>query len=149
MAVSQTVSLRAARVRDEVAPGALLFGAAIPILFLHIKYQPGVRVPFGSTHLGLELSDVAVVVVGAAALLAGRRVGFARLRPGLPVWIAAAGLLIWILVRTQNLEHAVTAAKLEASVATLPAAKFKSEQVEPLDFEALNVNVWNAGNVFH
>ncbi len=94
-----------------MAPAALLLGAAIPILFLHIKYQPGVRVPLGSTHLGLELSDAAVVVVGAAALLAGLRSGFARLRPGLPVWIAASGLLIWILVRTQNLDHAVTAAK--------------------------------------
>jgi hypothetical protein len=111
VAVSQTVSLRAAQVREQVTPGALLLGAAIPILFLHIRFQPGVRVPLSSTHLGLELSDLAVVLVGAAALVTGVRTGFARLRPGLPVWIAGAGLLVWILVRTQTLEHAVTAAK--------------------------------------
>ena len=35
---------------------------AVPFLFLHIKYQPGVRVPLGSTHLGLEMSDLAVVL---------------------------------------------------------------------------------------
>jgi hypothetical protein len=98
-------------VREEVAPGALLLAAAIPILFLHIRFQPGVRVPLGSTHLGLELSDAAVVVVGVAALAVGLRDGFARLRAGLLVWIAAAGLLLWIVIRTQTLAHAVTAAK--------------------------------------
>src|SRR5919201_6173291 len=84
---------------------------AVPFLFLHIKYQPGVRVPLGSTHLGLELSDLAVVVVGLAALREGIRKGFAPLRPALPLWVAAAALLVWILVRSQSLTHAVTAAK--------------------------------------
>lgn len=111
MAVSETVSLRAAQVREEARPGALLFAAAIPILFLHIQYQPGVRVPLGSTHLGLELSDVAAVLVGVAGLWAGFRVGFDRLRPALPLWIASAALLLWILIRTQNLTHFVTTAK--------------------------------------
>jgi hypothetical protein len=111
VAVSETVSLRAAQVREEARPGALLYAAAIPILFLHIQYQPGVRVPLGSTHLGLELSDVAAVVVGIAGIWAGSRVGFERLRPALPLWIASAALLLWILVRTQTLDHGVTAAK--------------------------------------
>jgi hypothetical protein len=111
VAVSQTVSLRAAQARGELRPGALLFAAAIPVVFLHIEYQPGVRVPLGSTHLGLELSDLAVVAVGVAALVAGTRVGFARLRPGLPLWIAAAALLAWIGIRTQTLDHAVTTVK--------------------------------------
>jgi hypothetical protein len=111
MAVAERVSLGAAHVRDEARPGALVFAAAIPILFLHIKYQPGVRVPLGSTHLGLELSDASVVAVAIAALVSGVRAGFTRLRPALPLWLAAAALLVWILVRTQTLEHAVTAAK--------------------------------------
>jgi hypothetical protein len=84
---------------------------AVPFLFLHIKYQPGVRVPLGSTHLGLEMSDLAVVVVGLVALREGLRHGFAPLRPALALWLAAAGLLIWIFVRSQSLTHLVTATK--------------------------------------
>ena len=84
---------------------------AIPFLFLHVKFQPGVRVPLGSTHLGLELSDLAVLVVAVAALREGLRDGFARLRPSLWLWVAAALLLVWIFVRSQSLTHAVTAGK--------------------------------------
>ena len=84
---------------------------AIPFLFLHVKYQPGVRVPLGSTHLGLELSDLAVVVVALVALREGLRHGFARLRPALTLWVAAALLLVWIFARSQSLTHLVTAAK--------------------------------------
>ena len=84
---------------------------AVPFLFLHIKYQPGIRVPLGSTHLGLELSDLAVVVVAAVALREGLRDGFGRLRPALWLWVASGLLLVWIFVRSQSLAHAVTAAK--------------------------------------
>jgi O-antigen ligase len=84
---------------------------AIPFLFLHVKYQPGVRLPLGSTHLGLELSDLAVVVVGLVALRDGLHHGFARLRPSLSLWIASAFLLMWIFARSQSLTHVVTAAK--------------------------------------
>src|SRR5919204_304720 len=84
---------------------------AVPFLFLHIKYQPGVRVPLGSTHLGLEMSDLAVVVVALVALREGLRHGFGRLRPSLALWIASAALLIWIFARSQSLTHLVTATK--------------------------------------
>jgi O-antigen ligase len=84
---------------------------AIPFLFLHIKYQPGVRVPLGSTHVGIEASDVAVLVVAIVALRDGLRHGFGRLRPALWLWVAGALLLLWIFVRTQSLTHFVTAAK--------------------------------------
>jgi hypothetical protein len=84
---------------------------AIPFLFLHVKYQPGVRIPLGSTHLGFELSDLAVLVVAAAALREGLRDGFTRLRPSRWLWVAVAVLLAWIFIRSQSLTHAVTAAK--------------------------------------
>lgn len=84
---------------------------AVPFLFLHVKYQPGVRVPLGSTHLGLELSDLGVLVVALVALREGLRSGFGRLRPSLWLWISVALLLVWIFVRSQSLTHAVTAAK--------------------------------------
>lgn len=84
---------------------------AIPFLFLHIKFQPGVRVPLGSTHLGVEASDVAILVVAVVALREGLREGFGRLRPALALWVATALLLVWIFVRSQSLTHFVTAAK--------------------------------------
>src|SRR5919198_4679691 len=84
---------------------------AVPFLFLHIKYQPGVRVPLGSTHLGLELSDLAVLIVAALALREGLRAGFAPLRPALALWIASLALVLWIVVRSESLTHLVTATK--------------------------------------
>jgi hypothetical protein len=108
MAVAESLAVRA---RAELRLGAAVLAVAVPILFLHIKYQPGVRVPLGSTHLGLELSDLAVVVVALVALREGLRAGFAPLRPALALWISAAALLLWVFVRSQSLEHAVTAAK--------------------------------------
>jgi hypothetical protein len=112
VAVAETLAGRARAVaRSGITPGAFVLAIAVPILFLHIKYQLGVRVPLGSTHLGLELSDLAVVAVALAAAREGVRVGFAPLRPAQWVWISIVALLIWIFVRSQTLEHAVTAAK--------------------------------------
>src|SRR5881227_3110825 len=112
MAVAETLALRVRSVaRSGISPGPAALALAVPFLFLHIKYQPGVRVPLGSTHLGLELSDLAVVVVALTALREGMRHGFARLRPSLPLWLASAALLIWIFVRSQSLAHLVTAGK--------------------------------------
>jgi hypothetical protein len=112
VAVAETLAVRARAVaRSGIGLGAAVLAIAVPILFLHIEYQLGVRVPLGSTHLGLELSDLAVVGVAAAALREGTRAGFAPLRPALSLWIAAAALLAWIFIRSQTLEHAVTATK--------------------------------------
>src|SRR5437870_10072329 len=106
MAVAETLTLRARSVaRAGIGPGAAALSLAVPFLFLHIKYQPGVRVPLGSTHLGLELSDAAVVVVGLLALREGVRAGFAPLRPALPLWIASVALILWIFIRSGSLVH--------------------------------------------
>jgi hypothetical protein len=112
MAVAETLTLRArSMARAGFSPGAAALALAVPFLFLHIKYQPGVRVPLGSTHLGLELSDAAVVVVALVALREGVRAGFAPLRPALPLWIASVALILWIFIRSDSLVHLVTAAK--------------------------------------
>jgi len=83
----------------------------MPFLFLHIEYQLGVRVPLGSTHLGIEASDVAVLVVAAFALREGLRSGFAPLWPSFSLWVVSAALLVWILVRSESLDNVVTAVK--------------------------------------
>jgi O-antigen ligase len=110
--VAETLALRArAAARSGISPGAVALAVAVPFLFLHIKYQLGVRVPLGSTHLGVEASDVSVLVVAAFALREGLRSGFAPLRPAFSLWVVSAALLLWILVRSDSLEHLVTAAK--------------------------------------
>src|SRR5262245_17309817 len=78
---------------------------------IHVSYQPAFTVGLGSTSARLALSDLVVLAVGAAALVAGVRRGFAPLRAAIPLWAAAAAFLVWILVRTRSTEHLVTAGK--------------------------------------
>src|SRR3954470_14020216 len=113
----QRYSRRTVAVRLPVAPRALVLAAAIPLLFLHVSYQPGLSV--GSVDA--YLSDFAVLAVVLVALVEGVRTRFAPLRPGLPVWIAIACFLLWMLVEVglghhhaasyATHDHAVTAAK--------------------------------------
>jgi O-antigen ligase len=81
-----------------VSPGAIVLAAAIPILFLHVSYQPGLAVGFGSTTVNAYLSDFAVLAVVVAALAAGFRNGFAPLAAGRWLWIALALFLVWMVV---------------------------------------------------
>jgi O-antigen ligase len=104
-----------------VSPGALVLAAAIPVLFLHVHYQPGFGVRFGSTTLNAYLSDFAVLAVVVAALVSGVLGGFAPLARGRWLWLAIALFLVWMFVevaygRSHSSAyawhtHAVTAAK--------------------------------------
>jgi len=75
-----------------------VLAAAIPILFLHVSYQPGVAVGFGSTTINAYLSDFLVLAVVSAALVEGKRRGFAPLRPGRSLWLALALFIGWMFV---------------------------------------------------
>jgi O-antigen ligase len=81
-----------------VSPGAIVLAAAIPILFLHVSYQPGVAVGFGSTTVNAYLSDFAVLAVVIAAAVEGLRLGFFPLAAGRQLWIAIGLFLLWMLV---------------------------------------------------
>jgi O-antigen ligase len=104
-----------------MSPGALVLAAGIPILFLHVSYQPGVSVGFGSTTINAYLSDFAVLAIVLTALASGVRYGFGSLRAGLPIWIAGSLFCLWMLVEVALgrhhaaayawRTHAVTAAK--------------------------------------
>jgi hypothetical protein len=94
--------VRAPRGRSLTLPhgvslGGLVFAATLPIVFLHIDYQPAVSLPFGATF---KLSDAMVLLTALAAAGAAARGGLPRLRPGLPVWVTGALLLAWILAAT-------------------------------------------------
>ena len=113
-----------------LTPESLVLAVAIPIVFWHLRYQPKVHFGVGSTTVGIELSDLAVAAVIVAALVAGRRLGFAPLRAATSVWIAGALLFLWIaldIARPAGRNgypwetHAVTAAKFFEYALLAPA----------------------------
>lgn len=121
---------------------------AIPFLFLHVKFQPGVRVPLGSTHLGLETSDLAVVVVAVVALRDGLRRGFAPLRPALWLWVSVALLLLWIFVRSQSLPHFVTAGKFAEYALLAASVPLIVRRRDQWEFVAGAVVAWSVAATF-
>ena len=116
--------------RSTLGIGPIVLAIAVPIIFLHVRYQPKVHVGLGSTSAGIELSDVAVLAVAVAAVVAGLRHGFASLRSARAVWLTGALFLgmvvaatIYPLARAAHyrfLTHLVTTAKfLEYAVLAL------------------------------
>lgn len=121
---------RGAALLGGVTPESLVLAVAIPIVFLHLRYQPKVHFGVGSTTVGIELSDLAVAAVVVAAVVCGLRLGFAPLRAGLWIWIAGALLFGWIalsIARTAGSAgypwqtHLVTAAKFFEYALLAPA----------------------------
>jgi O-antigen ligase len=100
----------------------VVLAAAIPILFLHVKYQPGLAVGFGSTTINAYLSDFAVLAVVVIALLKGIRQGFSPLRPGRSLWVALALFLAWTFVEVALGHHHASAYSWRTNGVT--AAKF-------------------------
>ena len=100
---------------------ALVPALALPVLFLHVKYQPKVTFGLRSTTVGIELSDVAVVAIVVAACSAGLRDGWAPLRSARRLWLAGGAFLLLVAAATvypllwqdhyRFLKHLVTAAK--------------------------------------
>lgn len=77
--------------------GGLVLAATLPIVFLHVDYQPAASLPFGATF---KLSDAMVLLTALVATAAAARGGLRGLRPGLPVWVTGALLLAWIVAAT-------------------------------------------------
>jgi O-Antigen ligase len=80
----------------ELSTGGLVLAAAMPILFLHVDYQPSLVVTVGGAAVTVKLSDVVVLVVALTAAALVRRRGLAPLRPGIPVWVTGFLFLAWI-----------------------------------------------------
>lgn len=132
-------------------PGLLVLLAAVPLLFLHVQYSPGFDVSLGSTAVSVELSDLALLAVVAAALATG---GFQRLAAGRAVWIAAAALLALILAATvwgrllhdeyPLADHLVTAAKYGEYALLAPAAVLLVRGVASVRLVLAVVVAWSA-----
>src|SRR5260370_818248 len=116
------VSLATRFAHRNVSPGAVVLAAAIPILFLHVSYQPGLAVGFGSTTINAYLSDFAVLAVVIAALAEGKRRGLSPLAPGTWLWIALALFLAWMFVEVGLGHHHAAAYSWRTHGVT--AAKF-------------------------
>jgi O-antigen ligase len=115
------IGTRAPAKRLGVSWPALVPAAAVPVLFLHLRYQPKAGIGLRSTTIGIELSDVAVLAIVLTAAVAGSRNGWGPLRATRRLWLAAAVFLgvvlaatVYPLLRYEQypfLAHAVTAAK--------------------------------------
>jgi len=100
----------------------VVFALLVPLVFIHIRYQPSWSVDIGSTEATVALSDLAVLGCGLTGLLAGLRFGFAPLRAAWPIAAAAAVFLALVLAATfygaaigdeyRFAKHLVTALKL-------------------------------------
>jgi O-antigen ligase len=94
---------------------------AVPVIFLHVTYQPKITFGVHSTTVGVELSDLAVLAVVLAGALVGVREGWSALRPARWLWVAVGSFLALVVVATIHplvwqqhyhfLKHLVTAAK--------------------------------------
>jgi hypothetical protein len=74
-----------------------VLAVALPMVFLHIRYQPSVSLPPNAT---LKLQDVAILVVGIATLVTAVRTGIAPLLRSRWIWVATLLFLAWIVAAT-------------------------------------------------
>jgi hypothetical protein len=112
-----------------VSPGAVVLAAAIPILFLHVSYQPGISVGFGSTTVDAYLSDFAVLAVVVAAAVTVARTGTEALAAGRLVWLAGGLFVLWMFVGVAVGRH--HAASYSWHTHGVTAAKFASTRCSP------------------
>ena len=136
-----------------VSPGALVLAAAIPVLFLHVKYQPGFGVAFGETTLNAYLSDFAVLAVAIVALASGLRNGFAPLARGRWLWLAGLLCLAWIFAEVAYGRrhapsyawhtHAATAAKFAEYALLAPSLPLLLRGTRDLLLPLWSLTIWN------
>ena len=146
----RATALGAARER----PGPLVLAVAIPIVFLHIRYQPKVNVGLGSTTAGIELSDVAVLAVALVALWSGLREGWSPLRAGRAIWIAVGAAVAMVVAATfygvvrpehyRFLTHLVTAAKFAEYAVLAPAVPLLLRSRRDVSFLLWSIAAWSA-----
>jgi uncharacterized membrane protein YhaH (DUF805 family) len=136
-----------------VAPGAVVLAAAIPILFLHVQYQPGVAVGIGSTTVNAYLSDFAVLAVVLTALGEGLRRGFAPLATGRWLWLALGVFVVWVFAEVvlghvhaatyASRTHGVTATKFAEYALLAPALPLLVRRMRDLLLPLWSLAIWS------
>jgi hypothetical protein len=145
---------RAAALPTSISLPSAVLALALPPLFLHVDWQPGVSVGIGSTSAAIELSDLAVLAVVATAVAVGRREGFGVLGRTRTVWLALGGLCAWVVAATlygrlvldgyPTLENLVTAAKFVEYALLAPALALLIRRREDLHLPLAVLVVWCA-----
>jgi O-antigen ligase len=115
----------------DAATEALALAAAVPFLFLHATYQPTLSIGAGTTSVDVTLADAAIALVVGAAVVRGRREGWAPLRAArVVVGLAAAFVALGALsLATPSIlgedyalgVHAISVAKFAWYACLLPA----------------------------
>jgi O-antigen ligase len=145
---------RAAALTTRISLPSAVLALAVPPLFLHVDWQPGVSVGVGSTSVGIELSDLAVLAVVATAVVIGYRDGFAAVRRTWPIWAALAALAVWIAAATlygplvldgyPTAENLVTAAKFTEYALLAPAVAVLARDPADLGLPLVVLVLWCA-----
>jgi O-antigen ligase len=147
------LSSRVRPLADREAIGAIVLTAAIPLLFLHERFQPEYGVDLGGTTIDLRTSDAAVALVLLAAVASVARRGIDRLRPGRFVWIPGLLLLAWLtfqVLRPASLndalfdDHLVSFAKLFEYALLAPAVPLLVRRSGDLAIVLGGLVVWSA-----
>ena len=98
MAALTAFSRTAARSRQPAVArlGGLFLAASVPLLLLHVDYQPKASLDLGGAEATVKLSDLAVLVLAAAAVVALARDGLGSLRRSAIVLMPVLALLLWV-----------------------------------------------------
>ena len=88
----------------------LALAVALPIVFVHIRYQPSLVVGSG-TKVTVTLADLAILAVALVTLAVAVRARLRPLRTGLPLWVAGGVFLLYGIARAGNGTHLVSAVK--------------------------------------
>src|SRR4051812_49884519 len=97
-----SVRSRAAAVRldSALATRGAWWLLALPLLFLHVRYQPSVTVSLGSTRVEIDASDVVVAVGLVVAIASGLPA-----RPTPPPWLALGPAALLLVVVAPRAGH--------------------------------------------
>ena len=125
-----------------------MLALAVPLLFLHTHFLPGATVRGAHANL----ADLAAVAVAVAGLWTGLAEGFAPLRAGRWIWIAAAAFFVVIAASIAYGaatdaayllgKHSVTALKLLEYALMAPAAALIVRRRRDLELLFASVTVW-------
>ena len=134
---------------------SLVLAAAIPLLFLHVHYQPVVDVHLSSTVVHAYLSDFAVLAVVVTAIASGFAYGWSPLRNARLLWGAGILFFVWAVVEIAWGRHVsgsgydwhanlVTGAKFGEYALLAPAVPLALRDARDLAVAAWSLVGWNA-----
>jgi O-antigen ligase len=86
--------------RPSCSGEALVLALCLPLLCIHERYNPDIGIAAGSTTVNIAVSDVAVVIIVAAAAWAASRRGIEPLRRGGWTLLGAATLIAIVFAAT-------------------------------------------------